>query len=79
MALASNVQAGSSQAADFTDKYFLPKRTAYVAVFEEIRRMAKASGIQERDAGWSEEPIEGTADLTLLNVTANYRRHQCAT
>ena len=40
--LASNVQAGSSQAADFTTKYFLPKRTAYVAVFEEIQRMAKA-------------------------------------
>lgn len=71
--LASNVQAGSSQAADFTAKYFLPKRAAYVAVFEEIRRMAEASGIQERDAGWSEEPIEGTADLTLLNITANYQ------
>jgi hypothetical protein len=72
-ALASNVQQGSNQAADFTTKYFLPKRTADVAVYEEIRRMAEASGIQERDAGWSEEPIEGTADLTLLNVTANYQ------
>jgi Tfp pilus assembly protein PilO len=71
-ALASNVQAGSTEAADFTTKYFLPKRAAYVAVFEEIQRMAKASGIQERDAAWSEEPIEGTADLTLLNITANY-------
>jgi len=71
-ALASNVQAGSSEAADFTTKYFLPKRAAYVAVLEEIQRMAKASGIQERDAAWSEEPIEGTADLTLLNITANY-------
>jgi hypothetical protein len=72
-ALASNVQQGSNQAAEFTTKYFLPKRTADVAVYEEIRRMAEASGIQERDAGWSEEPIEGTADLTLLNVTANYQ------
>ena len=70
--LAANVQTGSSQAAAFSDKYFLPKRMAYVAVFEEIQRMAKESGIQERDAGWSEEPIEGTADLTLLNITANY-------
>lgn len=70
--LASHVQTASEQAAAFSDKYFLPKRTAYVAVFEEIQRMAKESGIQERDAGWSEEPIEGTADLTLLNITANY-------
>jgi Tfp pilus assembly protein PilO len=70
--LAANVQAGSGEAADFTTKYFLPKRAASVAVLEEIQRMAKASGIQERDAAWSEEPIEGTADLTLLNITANY-------
>jgi hypothetical protein len=70
--LAANVQTGSTQAAEFSNKYFLPKRTAYVAVFEEIQRMAKASGIQERDASWNEEPIEGTPDLTLLNVTASY-------
>ena len=70
--LAAHVQTASEQASSFSDKYFLPKRAAYVAVFEEIQRMAKASGIQERDAGWSEEPIEGTADLTLLNITANY-------
>jgi hypothetical protein len=71
--LASNVQTGSNQVTEFSNKYFLPKRTAYVTVFEEIQRMAKASGIQERDAGWSEEPIEGTPDLTLLTITANYQ------
>lgn len=70
--LASKVQSGSAQSGGFEAKYFLPKRTAYVAVFEEIQRMATASGIQERDAAWSEEPIEGTADLTLLNIQANY-------
>lgn len=70
--LASKVQSGSSQSGSFETKYFLAKRTAYVAVFEEIQRMAAASGIQERDAAWSEEPIEGTADLTLLNIQANY-------
>jgi hypothetical protein len=71
--LAAHVQTASEQASAFADKYFLPKRAAYVAVFEEIQRMAKASGIQERDAGWAEEPIEGTSDLTLLNITANYQ------
>jgi hypothetical protein len=70
--LASNVQTGSTEANGFADKYFLPKRAAYVAVFEEIQRMAKLSGIQERDAAWSEEAIEGSPDLTLLNITANY-------
>jgi len=34
--------------------------------------MVKEAGLQERDAVFSEEPIEGTADLSLLNATANY-------
>jgi Tfp pilus assembly protein PilO len=68
----AKVQAGSSQAASFQTAYFLPKRTAYEKVIEEIQRMAKASGMQERDVVYSEEAIEGTADLSLLNATANY-------
>jgi hypothetical protein len=70
--LAAHVQTASEQAATFADKYFLPKRAASVVLYEEIQRMAKASGIKERDAAWAEEPIEGTSDLTLLNITANY-------
>jgi hypothetical protein len=69
---ASKVQSGSVESAAFETRYFLPKRLAYVAIVEEIQRMAKASGIDERDAAFSEEPIEGTADLTLLTDTANY-------
>ncbi len=70
--LAAHMETASEQAAAFSAKYFLPRRTAYVTIFDEIQRMAKASGIQEKDAGWSEDPIEGTDDLTLLNITANY-------
>jgi hypothetical protein len=66
------VQAGSEQAFNFQTAYFLQKRTAYEKVIEEIQRLAKASGMQERDWVGSEEPIEGTADLSLLNITANY-------
>lgn len=70
--LADHVQTASDQTVAFSDKYFLSKRTAYVTIFEEIQRMAKESGIQPRDAGWTEEFIEGTSDLSLLNITANY-------
>lgn len=70
--VAKRVESGSNQIADFERQYFLPKRIAYGAVIEEIERMAKLSGMQERDAGFSEEPIEGTDDLTLLNIKANY-------
>ncbi len=70
--VAEKVQLGSAESADFETKYFLPKRIAYGAVIAEIQRMAQASGLRERDAVYTEEPIEGTADLSLLNNTANY-------
>lgn len=70
--ISAKVQIGSQQSGDFETKYFLPKRTAYEAVIEEIQRMVKEAGLQERDAVFSEEPIEGTTDLSVLNATANY-------
>jgi Tfp pilus assembly protein PilO len=70
--VAEKVQLGGTESSDFERKYFLPKRVAYEAVIGEIQRMAQASGLRERDAVFAEEPIEGTADLTLLTNTANY-------
>jgi hypothetical protein len=70
--MANRVESGSDQISHFESQYFLPQRLAYGEVIEEIQRMAKAAGIQEKDAGFSEEPIEGTADLSLLNIKANY-------
>jgi len=70
--MASKVQTGGGESADFEGKYFLPRRQAYAAVVSEIQRMAVASGLHERDAVYGEEPIEGTADLALMNSTANY-------
>jgi hypothetical protein len=68
---ALKVETGGGQASDFEAKYFLPKRLAYVTVVGEIQRLAKASGLQERDSVNTEEPIEGTADLSLLTASAN--------
>lgn len=71
-AVAAKVALGNSESGDFETKYFLPKRVAYGAIITEIQRMAAAAGFQERDAVYTEEAIEGTADLDLLNCTANY-------
>lgn len=70
--VAAKVQLGSTESSDFESKYFLRQRVAYGAVIAEIQRMAKASGLQERDAIFNEEPIEGSADLSILNNTAAY-------
>lgn len=71
-ATSSKVQTGSGQVADFETTYFLHERKAYEAVIVEIQQLAKTSGMQERDRVYSAEPIEGTADLSLLNITANF-------
>lgn len=71
--VSGKVQTGSAETSQFEGKYILPKRVAYEEVIAEIQRMAKATGLQERDAVFTEEPIEGTADLSLLNITANYQ------
>jgi Tfp pilus assembly protein PilO len=68
----SKVQVGNTESSEFATVYFLPKRTAYERVIEELQRMANASGLQARDAAFTEEPVEGTADLSILNSTAKY-------
>ena len=69
---AAKVGIGNTQSDDFELNYFLPKRMAYEAVIAEIQRMAAASNLQERDAAFTEEPIEGAPDLAVLNVAAHY-------
>ena len=70
--IAGKVQVGSNESSEFESRFFLPKRLAYEDVISEIQRMSEASGLKERDSVFTEEPIEGTADLSLLNVTGNY-------
>lgn len=70
--IAGKVQMGSGESAEFESRFFLPKRLAYEDVIAEIQRMSAASGLKERDSVFTEEPIEGTADLSLLNATGNY-------
>lgn len=71
--VAAKVTIGNTESGDFEARYFLPKRLAYSAIIAEIQRMSKAAGFQERDAVYTEEPIEGTNDLDLMTCTASYQ------
>jgi Tfp pilus assembly protein PilO len=66
------VQQGSEQAVGFEERYIFSKRQAYESILAEIQRMAQAASLAERDGQWTEEPIEGTADLSLLTNTVNF-------
>lgn len=70
--VSGQVQTGSSEATAFEAKYILPRRTAYERLITELQRITKVSGMEARDAVYTEEPIEGTADLTMLSSSANY-------
>jgi Tfp pilus assembly protein PilO len=72
-AVSDHVKTGTTQVSEFEAHYVLVERTAYAQILEEIARIAQATGIEEDDAVFTEEPIEGTADLSVLNMTANYR------
>ncbi len=70
--VSQRVQIGGEQSIDFESRYILPRRQAYDAVLAEVQRMALAANVTEREGVFTEEPIEGTADLTVLNATANF-------
>ena len=70
--IANKVQTGGGESGEFESRFFLPKRVAYEDLIAEIQRMSTASGLKERDSVFTEEPIEGTADLSLLSATGNY-------
>ena len=71
--VAGKMSIGNTESGDFEARYFLPKRLAYSAIIAEIQRMSKEAGFQERDAVYTEEPIEGSNDLDLMTCTASYQ------
>jgi hypothetical protein len=70
--VSGKVQQGSTQADDFESKYFLSERLAFENVIAEVQRMAKASGLEAREAVYSKEPIEGSDDLSVLNIAQRF-------
>lgn len=56
----------------FEKKYFLDRKTAYSTLVTELGRAAKSAGVREREKSYNVEPIEGSGNLALLTINANY-------
>lgn len=69
--VAGKVQLASTQTQAFAQKYFLSRRVAYEQVVSEVQRLTHEAGIAEKEGTFSEEPIEGSADLTLVAFTVS--------
>jgi Tfp pilus assembly protein PilO len=70
--LATRVESGRTGGQHFVDRYFLDRRTAASTITEELVEDAKAAGITLRDAAYPIEPVEGSDDLSMMTVSANF-------
>ncbi len=71
--VSTKVELGGEQTDKFAQQYFLPHRTAFAVLVGELFRLSSAAGLREGQRTYAQEPIEGTDDLSLLTINANYQ------
>ena len=70
--VSQKVQIGGEQTNRFAQQYFLPNRMAFAVLVGELLRMSTVAALREGQRTYSQEPIEGSEDLNLLTINANY-------
>jgi len=70
--LATRVESGRSSGQLFMDHYFLDRRTAASTIAAELVNDAHQSGITLREASYPSEPVEGSDNLSMMTVAANF-------
>jgi|SRR5579872_698004 len=53
----------------FLLKYFLPKGTAYSAVYADLMDLAKKANIALREGSFTTEPVDGSDTLDMMTIT----------
>ena len=69
---ASSVEKGRADGDKFLDRYFLARRSAYISVLAELGETARTSKLKERENAFAIEDVEGSDQLKMMTVTANY-------
>lgn len=70
--LTTKSEKASKEGELFLTKFFLGRRTASSTLVNELITMSKASGIKPKEHSFAFEPIEGSDDLSMMTITANY-------
>lgn len=70
--LAAKVDKGRLQGDEFLGKYFLSRPTTYSTLVGELNQLAKAAGVRPKEQAYNEEEVEGSEELGMLSITANY-------
>ncbi len=69
---AAAVDRGRAEGDQFLAQYFLPLRTSYSTLLEELQNAAGQTRMRPKDTSFSQEPIEGSDDLKMISITAAY-------
>lgn len=68
--LVSKIEQARKSGDDFLGVYFLDERTMSSNIVAELSNAAKTSGMRQREQSFSTDPVEGSADLSMMTVTA---------
>jgi len=69
---AEAVDKGRDEGDQFLSQYFLPLRTSYSTLLDELQKDAGETKIKPKDTSFAQEPIEGSDDLKMISITAAY-------
>lgn len=70
--MATKVDTARDQAGSFISAYMTPRRNTYSTILGELDRMAAAAGMRSRERSIARDPVEGSASLSMLTVTAGF-------
>jgi Tfp pilus assembly protein PilO len=69
---AAAVDKGRDEGGQFLSQYFLPLRTSYSTLLDQLQQAAGQTKIRPKDTSFSQEPIEGSDVLKMISITAAY-------
>jgi Tfp pilus assembly protein PilO len=69
---AAAVDKGREEGDHFLSQYFLPLRTSYSTLLDQLQQAAGQTKIKPKDTSFAQEPVEGSDVLKMISITAAY-------
>lgn len=71
-AVVSKIETARDQGDNFTDRFFLNRRTASSTIVAELLSTSQKAGVRQKEVSYVFEPVEGSDNIDMMTVTANY-------
>ena len=70
--LVAKMEGARSEHDKFMETYFMDRRTMSSTILSEIKTSAASAGLIAKEHSFGFEPVEGTENLGMMTITANY-------